>query len=301
MVTTIMSRAVVPDPAVLLAALAGPSGSAVPVPPLAAPAVLAVAAALLCLPGPPGRARVAALWPVAGTVRPFGRRPLGLLLDSTAAALGFALAGPGGAVAGALLATVLRRRRAASRRATADAAATDELAAAVGRIADELASGAHPAAALAGTDADGPVARALLRPAAEACRLGDDVPRALRRAADRHPGLSTDVERLAAAWALAEHHGIPLAGLLEAAQRELRWRVRFAARVRAELAGPRSTAAVLTALPLLGIGLGQLVGADPLGVLRSGLLGQGLLVVGVAFGVAGVLWSDHILRSAVPR
>jgi hypothetical protein len=117
----------------------------------------------------------------------------------------------------------------------------------------------------------------------------------------RHPGLGPDVERLAAAWELAEQHGVPLAGLLAGVQRELQWRVRFAARVRAELAGPRATAAVLTGLPLLGIGLGQLVGADPLAVLRSGLLGQALLVTGVALALAGAEWSDRILRGAVPR
>jgi tight adherence protein B len=103
------------------------------------------------------------------------------------------------------------------------------------------------------------------------------------------------------AWSLAERHGIPLAELLGQAHEDIRWRVRFAAGVRAELAGPRATAAVLTALPLLGIGLGQLVGADPVGVLRSGVLGQVLLVAGVALVAAGHAWSERILSSAVPR
>ena len=36
------------------------------------------------------------------------------------------------------------------------------------------------------------------------------------------------------------------------------------------MAGARTTAAVLAGLPVLGIGLGQLIGADPLGFLLSG-------------------------------
>ncbi len=257
-----------------------------------------LAAALLCLPDPAaGRAR--ALWPVARPPSPTARA--GALVPLLGGVAGFALLGPGGALAGVLVATTVRGRRRAARVTAAGAGASGELAAALGRLADELAAGAHPAAALAGSDADGPAARAVLAPAAEASRLGDDVPRALRRAARDRPEVRADVERLAAAWALADEHGVPLAGLLDGARRDLDWRVRFAARVRAELAGPRATAAVLTGLPLLGVGLGQLVGAAPLDVLRSGPLGQVLLVVGVGLVTAGAAWSDRILRSAVPR
>ncbi len=262
------------------------------------PAVAALlAASLLCLPGPLARGR--ALWPVDR--RPVPAARAGALVPLLGGVAGFAVLGPGGALAGALVATAVGRRRRTARAVAAGAGAVGELADAVGRIADELAAGAHPAAALAGSDADGPTARAVLAPAAEASRLGDDVPRALRRSARDRPDVRADVERLAAAWALADEHGVPLARLLAGVQQDLRWRVRFAARVRAELAGPRATAAVLTGLPVLGIGLGQLVGAAPLHVLRSGPLGQALLVVGVGLVAAGAAWSDRILRSAVPR
>jgi hypothetical protein len=49
------------------------------------------------------------------------------------------------------------------------------------------------------------------------------------------------------------------------------------------------------------LGLGQLVGADPIGVLRTGVLGQALLVLGVGLAAAGMAWSERILRAAVPR
>ena len=190
-------------------------------------------------------------------------------------------------------------------------ATSDQLADAVRRMTDELRAGSHPVAVLTGVEADGPLARELLSGAATAARLGDGVPTALRRAgagsavgATGRAGdgqVRADIERIAVAWSLAERHGIPLAGLLARAHEDIRWRVRFGATVRAQLAGPRATAGILSALPALGLGLGQLIGADPIGVLRGGVLGQLLLVAGIALAAAGMAWSEHILRSAVPQ
>lgn len=263
-------------------------------------ACLALAAAVLVRPTRAGVGRLRALWP-----RPDGSRswraPGATLPVVAGAVLGLLAAGPAGALSGMLVAATVRRTRGARRTEAAAAGTAGELAAAVSRIADELAGGAHPAAALAGCAADGPRARDVLAPAAAACRLGDDVPHALRRGADRCPEVRADVERVAAAWALSDRHGVPLADLLAGTRADLVWRVRFAGRVRAELAGPRATALVLTGLPALGLALGQLVGADPVGVLRGGLLGQALLVAGVGLASAGVVWSEQILRAAVPR
>jgi tight adherence protein B len=264
-----------------------------------AAACAVLAAAVACLPPPPAVARFAALWPGA---RPYRIRWPGLAGPVLVGGLGGAvLAGVGGAVAGAVAALVVRRRRAVRRAAHDRATAAEQLAAAVARITDELRAGSHPAAALAGIDADGPHARSVLAPAAVAARLGDGIVPALRRGGAGRPEISADVERIATAWALAERHGIPLADLLGRAHEDIRWRVRFAATVRAQLAGPRATAGVLTMLPVLGIGLGQLIGADPLGVLRGGPLGQVLLVIGVALLAAGSAWSERIIGSAVPR
>lgn len=260
----------------------------------------ALAAAVACAPAPRGTLRFTALWPA-----PPGRRTSWPVVVGPAVIgglLGLAAAGFGGALAGALVALAVRHRRDRHREARHSAIAAEQLAAAVARIAEELRTGSHPAAALGGGDADGPLARAVLAPAAVAARLGDGIAPALRSGGAGQQGIVTaDVERIATAWALAERHGIPLADLLGRAHEDIRWRVRFGATVRAQLAGPRATAAVLTALPLFGIGLGQLIGADPTGVLRSGLLGQSLLVVGVALMAAGSAWSERILAAAVPR
>jgi tight adherence protein B len=266
---------------------------------VSAAACAALAVAVACAPQPRAVARFAALWPAPRSRRTRWPSLAGPVLVGGLA--GAALAGIGGALAGALTALVVRKRQAGRRAAHDAATAAEQMAAAVARITDELRAGSHPAAALAGSDVDGPLARSVLAPAAVAARLGDGVAPALRRGAASRPGISADVERIAMAWALAERHGIPLADLLGRAHEDIRWRVRFAATVRAQLAGPRATAAVLTTLPLLGIGLGQLIGADPVGVLRGGPLGQVLLVVGIALMAAGSAWSERILDSAVPR
>ena len=70
--------------------------------------------------------------------------------------------------------------------------------------------------------------------------------------------------------------------------------------VQARLAGPRSTAAVLAGLPLLGLALGQAVGAVPLHVLCQTVVGQVLLVIGTAAACIGVLWSARLVSGAVP-
>ncbi len=264
-----------------------------------AAACAALAAAVACTPPPHAVARFAALWPAARPTRI--RRPNLVWPVLVGGLAGAVVAGVGGGLAGAVAALVVRQRRVARRLARDQAGAAEQLAAAVARITDELRAGSHPAAALAGTDADGPHARSVLAPAAVAARLGDGIVPALRRGGAVRPEIGADVERIAIAWTLAERHGIPLADLLSRAHEDIRWRVRFTATVRAQLAGPRATAAVLTSLPVLGIGLGQLIGADPITVLRGGPVGQVLLVVGVALLAAGSAWSERILRSAVPR
>lgn len=260
---------------------------------------LVLAAALLCAPGPVATGRLAALRPATATAR--RRRWWSAAPVVLAGVTGLFVAGPAGAVTGALLAVTVRRRRHRARVAKDAGSTAAQLADALRRMTDELRAGSHPTAALTGVEADGPLARAILAPAAAAADLGDDVPAALRRAAGGQPDVAADVERVAGAWALAERHGIPLAELLAGAQDDIRWGFRFGNTVRAQLAGPRATATVLTVLPLVGLGLGQLLGADPIAVLRGGVLGQILLVVGVALAAAGSSWTEHILRSAVPR
>ncbi len=71
-------------------------------------------------------------------------------------------------------------------------------------------------------------------------------------------------------------------------------RNRFRQRTEAGLAGARATATVLAGLPVLGIGLGELMGAAPLQVLFGGGAGGVMLVVGTGLVALGLLWTDKI-------
>ena len=132
-----------------------------------------------------------------------------------------------------------------------------------------------------------------LRAVAARAGLGADVTAGLRDAA-RSSALPAQWDRLAVCWQLASEHGLAIATLMRAAQRDITERQRFSARVSSSMAGARATAAILAALPVLGVLLGQLIGARPLSFLLGGHAGGWLLVVGSTLACAGLLWSDRI-------
>jgi len=84
-------------------------------------------------------------------------------------------------------------------------------------------------------------------------------------------------------------------------RRDLTGRSRFRSRTEAGLAGARATAAILAALPLLGIALGQAVGAAPVQLLLGSTAGGLLLVVGTALVCAGLAWSGAITAAVGGR
>lgn len=250
---------------------------------------LALALALLIAPVS-SRRRLESLRPIAPA-----RRRIPRTLIPACAALGLAFVVPvtvmaATAIVGATVALRFRRRRRLQRRAAESVA----LQAALDVLVGELRVGAHPVAAfdVAANEVDGAVA-ASLRAVAARARLGADVAAGLRSVARLSP-LPAHWERLAVYWHLAHTHGLAIATLMQTAQRDIVERERFSARVAAGMAGARATAAVLAALPVLGVGLGQLIGADPAGFLLSGGAGGWLLVIGVTLACVGLLWSDRI-------
>jgi tight adherence protein B len=218
--------------------------------------------------------------------------------------VGWLVAGAGVAAVGVLpLTTVLavavigttaglrNRRRRRIRRAT-DEGQTLETALDV--VVGELRVGSHPVRAfsVAADETQGTVAMSLRAVAARA-RLGADVTGGLRTAA-RSSALPAHWERLAVCWQLASDHGLAIAALMRAAQRDISERQRFSSRVASGMAGARATAVILAGLPVLGVLLGQLIGARPLSFLLSGHAGGCLLVVGSILDCVGLLWSDRI-------
>ncbi|MFC7675021.1 type II secretion system F family protein [Mycolicibacterium sp. GCM10028919] len=260
----------------------------------AAVAALALASAVLLAPTSP-RTRLVRL---EARRRTLGRGPV---TAAALAALGIlaAVVPIPVVAAAAVLAATLGRRTLASRRHGRRSEEAGVLQSGLAVLIGELRVGAHPVAAFetAARETHGPVAAALSDVAARA-RLGADVGSGLLAVAD---GSASPVywERLSACWGLAQAHGLAIATLLRTAQRDIVERERFASRVRAGMAGARATAAILAGLPMLGIGLGQLIGADPVRFLLSDGLGGWLLLVGTGLVCAGLLWSDGIVNRVV--
>lgn len=178
-----------------------------------------------------------------------------------------------------------------------------------GRLWDELwiLYGQGSLRPSAGQTAGGPafglsaVSLAVLGAARSAAGAGAPVSEAIRRALP--PGSAPDREariwwELAACLDIAEASGCPLANVL----------TRFAAQLEVEddadaarqtaLAGPKATVALLTWLPLMGLGLGAALGVDPLAVLLGTPLGLAAMAAGIALTVAGRVWSARLVAAA---
>ncbi|NUS95563.1 MAG: hypothetical protein HOQ36_24655 [Nocardia sp.] len=166
-------------------------------------------------------------------------------------------------------------------------------------VVAELRVGAHPSAAAAVAAREtGGIAAAAFAIGSARSRLGGSGAEGLLC-----PGtvIAAELGRVANAWRVAERHGLALAELLSAARADLGSRIRFRSRTDASLAGARATATILAVLPLLGIGLGQLMGAHPAHVLFVSTAGRYLLPLGTGLACAGLLWADEITRRVVPQ
>jgi len=104
--------------------------------------------------------------------------------------------------------------------------------------------------------------------------------------------------RLAAGWQLGESAGAPLGAVLAQADRVARAGLTQRRQLAALLAAPRATAALLAALPVVGLALGAAIGARPLAVLLDTPVGQGALLAGVVLELAGLAWTGRIVRAA---
>lgn len=130
-------------------------------------------------------------------------------------------------------------------------------------------------------------------PVAEAIRSA--APAAFAKTGSREPKVWAE---LAACFDIAEASGCPLAEVL----------TRFAAQLEVEddaeaarqtaLAGPKATVTLLTWLPMLGLGLGILLGVDPLAILLGTPIGMASFAAGVALTVAGRVWSARLVQAA---
>ena len=129
-----------------------------------------------------------------------------------------------------------------------------------------------------------------------AVRFGGAVPEAFRVLAEL-PG-AEGAAGIAACWQVASSSGAGLAAGLDRVAEGLRAERALQESVRAELAGPRSTAGLLAALPLFGLLLGAGLGADPLRMLLHTPSGLVCLGLGALLEWAGLIWTARIARGA---
>lgn len=164
-------------------------------------------------------------------------------------------------------------------------------------------SAASAWAHVAAGDGEAAVARA----AAEAAREGEGVDRAIRDACTaargerrRDSGRDEAWATLAAAWAVAAASGAPLAANLKELAAALRDEAQLRREVGAALAGPRSSARMVMALPLVAVAFGGLLGFDTARVLFANPLGLACLVIGLLLIWAGHRWNRALAARAAP-
>ncbi|MGW5352552.1 type II secretion system F family protein [Streptomyces sp. NPDC004031] len=197
-----------------------------------------------------------------------------------------------------LVGRALRRR---ARRAAAERGAA-AVAALCAALAGELRAGRPPHTALGETIGTAgwqrtPELSGAARLLLSAARFGGDVPRALRDAATPSAG-TEGLTAVAACWQVAVDGGAGLAAALDRVAAALRAEADQRDDLRAQLAGPRSTAALLALLPLFGVVLGAGLGADPARVLLHTPAGLLCLLAGGALEWAGLVWTARIMRAA---
>lgn len=190
----------------------------------------------------------------------------------------------------------LARRSMASHRALEGArSAAVELVAA---FAGELRAGRPLPRALQTAVEDAGPLRAALQPVTVAAQTGGDIATELRIASDT-TGIAA-LRAVAACCAVTAHTGAPLASTLDHVASGLRAEQQLRDEARAQLAGPRTTAYLLAALPVFGVVLAGGLGAHPITVLLQTPIGGACLAAGATLDFAGVCWMRRLLRAAEP-
>ncbi|MEU1985805.1 hypothetical protein [Nocardia sp. NPDC019395] len=253
--------------------------------------------ALLVFPAPAGRRRFGQIFePRASRRVPLRWGVRGVAGLGCVVALGL---GSGTLICALIVVSTVTVRLRRSRRDRLHRTECGHLLDGLAAVIAELRVGAHPsaAAAVAARESAGIAAQAFAVGSARS-RLGGSGADGLLRP---DSVIAAELARVSDAWQVAERHGLALAELLAAARADLAARIKFRNRTESALAGARATAAILAVLPLLGIGLGQLMGANPLYVLLFSTVGTYLLPLGAGLACAGLLWADEITRRVVPR
>lgn len=191
-------------------------------------------------------------------------------------------------VAIAVVVTLVAGQRAHHQRRATAATHRAQIIEALDVLAADLTAGRPPVDALEGAASISPD----FQVAHAAAELGGDVPGALELAA-KSPG-AAGLRALAAAWRVAEESGAAFAALTERLADSLRADETIHRQTEASLAGARSTARILAALPIFGIALGYSLGARPLTFLTASPAGWLCLAAGLTLTTLGLHWTTRL-------
>ena len=104
--------------------------------------------------------------------------------------------------------------------------------------------------------------------------------------------------QLAACWEISERSGSSLAQTLSGVAESLESQLDAQAARESALAGPRVTVRTLSWLPVLALGLGVLMGTDPVTTLLTTVWGRIALAAGAGLSIAGRLWTRSLMHRA---
>lgn len=106
------------------------------------------------------------------------------------------------------------------------------------------------------------------------------------------------LNELAISLHMSESAGAPLATSLERAAEHAEERIDAFLGRQSALSAPRATTRILSWLPLIGLGLGVLMGTDPVRVLTGSLIGALIGVLGAGLAYTGRQWTVRLIHRA---
>ncbi len=251
-------------------------------------ALLMACAAALLVGGPPALGRLDALQPREAHLGPKVAQVLLGVAVPVCAGLAWGPRGLAWATAATIVIAVvwwLTDRTLRERARRVRAAETAQLVMALSLL---LRAGRVPSEALQEVARDCPA----LAPAVAAANLGADAAGALQVASEV-PGRE-GFGHLASAWRVAERMGAPVAAVLARVAEGLRAEDHLRGVVDAELSMARNSARVMAVLPFFALGMGFLVGGNPVAFLIGNPLGCWLVLAAVTLAAAGLVWTEKM-------
>lgn len=163
------------------------------------------------------------------------------------------------------------------------------------QLAASLRAGLPPTDALALTTKDsGRDVRRTLESVLDAAREGRQCAPAWARAARATGRL--ELQLLARSWAISEQLGAPLADAVDSTARSARSQTELSSRLATATAGARTTATILSLLPVAGVGVALLMGIGP-----ADLYGSPTAVVSLAVGLLLIAAGRVVVNGMVDR